>query len=440
METQIMAGAIKEEKVTIEAQSPYGVKRELFEEATKIKNQLELLQKRLEKMDEHRTKVSDAVYLKVKTDYELQIDEVRRNFKEKSREIEKELAKLSQARAEQETELAKHEEILEEAKFRHTLGEYTEKKFKEVEREENKAIGSYQGVLEIIKNSISQYEDILGRAYTPQIIEEPEEEMAEERVNIEVAKIMEEEGEPEVSEFTPPTVAKSAKASPPFSSPVSVPVREDSVTDALVSKGSANEAQLEAELDEELDSLLQTEGDYFSESALNREEGVPGAAEASPLADTTEKVPVIGKGPKSVSKTQPDDDSISSILKDIPLEEEAGPAEEGTDTGEATGAQRAAGEFPEASFLLLEGDLDEPEIILSENTTIGRSPSNDIVLKESKVSRQHATVHFRDGRFVIVDLKSSNGVLVNNKRVEEHYLQDGDEVRIGSFKFQFNIL
>jgi hypothetical protein len=433
-----MVGAVKEDKIAIEAQSPYGVSRDLFEAATKIKNQLELLQKRLEKMEEHRSQVSDSVYLKVKTDYEIQIDEVKRGFKEKCREVEKELSKLSQAENQQEEELANHEEILEEAKFRHSLGEYNEKKFKEVEREENKEIGTYKGVLEIIKGSISQYEEVLGRSFSPEAMEGIVETIEEE----EVVKILatEEivEAEAELHEFTPPTRA-GAPPPPPVSAAAAIPVREESVTDALMPGRGHEEAKLEAELDEELDSLLQTEGDYFSESGLHRGKEAASKVESQGYGETTEKVPTSAKHPKQVSTTQPDDDSISSILQDIPIEEEASLPEEGTDTGEATGA-KLAGEFPEASFLLLEGDLDEPEIILSENTTIGRSPSNDIVLKESKISRQHAAVHFRGGHFVIVDLKSSNGVLINNKRVEEHYLQDGDEVRIGSFKFQFNIL
>jgi pSer/pThr/pTyr-binding forkhead associated (FHA) protein len=427
-----MAGAVKEEKLAIETQSPYGVKRDLYEAATKIKNQLELLQKRMEKMEEHRNQVSDAVYLKVRTDYEIQIDEVKKNFKEKCAEIEKELAKLYQGEREQKEELGKHEEILEEAKFRHTLGEFNEKKFKEVEREENKEIGAYKGILEIIKSSMTQYEEILGRPFSPEAMEDLPEVIEEE----EVAKILAAEEDTGFPEHTPPTAAATPSPKTKKAPPAPIPVREDSVTDALVSQRSQSEAQLEAALDEELDSLLQTEGDYFSESS--REEKAP---PEGIFPEATEKVPVSAKHPQRVSKTQPDDDSISSILQDIPIEEEAIPAEEGTDTGEAeaTGA-KLKGEIPEASFLLLEGDLDEPEIILGENTTIGRSPTNDLVLKESKISRQHAAVHFRNGHFVLVDLKSSNGVLVNNKRVEEHYLKDGDEVRIGGFKFQFNIL
>lgn len=121
------------------------------------------------------------------------------------------------------------------------------------------------------------------------------------------------------------------------------------------------------------------------------------------------------------------------------VEEEASEVSQTANT-ESTGAQIDISGLGEASLLLIEGDLDDPEITLSENTSIGRSPSNDIVLKESKVSRQHATIHYRNGQYVLVDLKSSNGVFVNGAKVEEATLNDGDELSIGSFKFQFNLV
>ena len=133
------------------------------------------------------------------------------------------------------------------------------------------------------------------------------------------------------------------------------------------------------------------------------------------------------------------DDSLSAILKDIPFDEEPAQQSAVRGIGEETGAKIEAGSVPEASLILLEGDLDENEYILAENTSLGRSPSNDVVLKETKVSRQHAAINFRDGYYVLVDLKSSNGVFVNGKRIDEMALKDGDEVEIGSFKFQFNL-
>lgn len=427
-----MASPAKDTKSTPEANSPYGINKELFEASTKVKNHMELVQKRLEKMEEHRSQVSEAVFFKVRTDYETQLEEIRGEFAEKCREIEGELQNLYEARTEQEAELAKHEEVLEEAKFRHSLGEYTDKKYKEIESTQNKEIKNFKELLDIIKGSIEQYEDVLGQPYQPGMPRTPKP----------VAKAEPEGDEAPEIEAVVSTIELDENSSTDFqmvpdhtpATGTSIPSpEEDHPTDNRIpaeDTGTGDPA-LEAALDQELDSFLQTEGDYFG---AKEEE----AAAAKPEKKTAEPEAVTKKT-KSKKPQIPEDDSLSTILRDIPMEEEVGEAEAKGEE-EITGAKIVVGEMPEASLLLLEGDLDEPEYILGETTSIGRSPSNDLVLKETKVSRQHCAIHFREGHFVVVDLKSANGILVNDKKVEEHYLQDGDEVRIGGFKFQFNIL
>ena len=59
-------------------------------------------------------------------------------------------------------------------------------------------------------------------------------------------------------------------------------------------------------------------------------------------------------------------------------------------------------------FLLLDG----------MSATIGRSASNDIHIGESHISRLHAVVTCRDGKFIIDDLDSGNGTYVNGARIE----------------------
>lgn len=70
------------------------------------------------------------------------------------------------------------------------------------------------------------------------------------------------------------------------------------------------------------------------------------------------------------------------------------------------------------------------EYLLTEGATasIGRLDSNDIVIKEQHVSRQHAVISYRDGLFLISDLGSANGVFVNDERVEEPFPLKADDV------------
>lgn len=76
---------------------------------------------------------------------------------------------------------------------------------------------------------------------------------------------------------------------------------------------------------------------------------------------------------------------------------------------------------------------------LQANCPIGRSPSNQIVLSDRKVSRRHAIIHRQDGHeFWLVDLGSGNGSYINELRVSlPARLQDGDVMKLGDFALRF---
>ena len=72
-----------------------------------------------------------------------------------------------------------------------------------------------------------------------------------------------------------------------------------------------------------------------------------------------------------------------------------------------------------------------------ERTTIGRSPDCGVFLDDVTVSRRHAVLVQRDGRFAIEDQGSLNGTFVNRKRVDSSELSDGDELQIGKYRLTF---
>jgi diguanylate cyclase (GGDEF)-like protein len=63
---------------------------------------------------------------------------------------------------------------------------------------------------------------------------------------------------------------------------------------------------------------------------------------------------------------------------------------------------------------------------------VGRGDDATISIDDSAVSRRHAAIHSSPVGFVVSDLKSTNGLFVNGKRVERHVLRDGDRVQFGS--------
>ena len=80
------------------------------------------------------------------------------------------------------------------------------------------------------------------------------------------------------------------------------------------------------------------------------------------------------------------------------------------------------------------GETFHPE---GERTTIGRSPDCEIFLDDVTVSRNHAVLVERDGRFFVEDQGSLNGTFVNRRRIDNAPLENGDEVQIGKYRLTF---
>lgn len=69
--------------------------------------------------------------------------------------------------------------------------------------------------------------------------------------------------------------------------------------------------------------------------------------------------------------------------------------------------------------------------------TLGRKPENTIILTEPFVSGNHAKIYIKNNSLYVEDLNSTNGVYVNNDRIEEKFkLIADDEIKIGSAIFR----
>jgi pSer/pThr/pTyr-binding forkhead associated (FHA) protein len=91
------------------------------------------------------------------------------------------------------------------------------------------------------------------------------------------------------------------------------------------------------------------------------------------------------------------------------------------------------------AILVLRGGEGEGDhfVLSSAITTIGRHADSDIALDDITVSRRHCEVLIDGGRFVVRDVGSLNGTYVNQKRVDEIELSQGDVLQIGKFHLVF---
>ena len=71
---------------------------------------------------------------------------------------------------------------------------------------------------------------------------------------------------------------------------------------------------------------------------------------------------------------------------------------------------------------------------------IGRGPTAALRLDNPLVSREHCAIHHGGGQFVIQDLKSSSGTMVNGRGLTApHMLSDGDKIEIGMHSIIFEL-
>jgi hypothetical protein len=83
---------------------------------------------------------------------------------------------------------------------------------------------------------------------------------------------------------------------------------------------------------------------------------------------------------------------------------------------------------PRGAYLILHGQrhfqLDRPLV------NVGRRLDNQLILDDPHVSRTHAQIRAREGRYVVFDLGSTGGTIVNGHRIHQHVLRPGDVITI----------
>jgi pSer/pThr/pTyr-binding forkhead associated (FHA) protein/tetratricopeptide (TPR) repeat protein len=181
------------------------------------------------------------------------------------------------------------------------------------------------------------------------------------------------------------------------------------------------------------------------------------AAQENPEQDTLDSGPIhqelarrgLGSEDRLESLAEPEadlsDPDADALVFDGPAAGDAG----ATFVGELPAAEPAADktailslsdvappdQVPVLTIETADGQSDVE--IMTDRFVIGRSPECDVVLPDQLVSRQHAVIENRGGDWYIVDQQSGNGTFLNDKRISEEPLYDGDEVHIGDARIIF---
>ena len=109
-------------------------------------------------------------------------------------------------------------------------------------------------------------------------------------------------------------------------------------------------------------------------------------------------------------------------------------------TAEATRAHEVAKFLRqyEISLVTLEGEHAGENVLVTRLPfVIGRGKRATMNLSNETISRRHAEIRLSaTGRLELLDPGSANGSFINGERVETALLEDGDEVRFGSVRYQ----
>ncbi|MET0287034.1 MAG: ATPase, T2SS/T4P/T4SS family [Polyangiales bacterium] len=87
------------------------------------------------------------------------------------------------------------------------------------------------------------------------------------------------------------------------------------------------------------------------------------------------------------------------------------------------------------TVVIAEKDGSERRVTFTESeVTIGRVPGNDVVLPKGNVSKRHSRIVLKDNRFIVVDLKSTNGTYVNGRKITSPLVvKEGDKIYVGDY-------
>jgi phosphoserine phosphatase RsbU/P len=93
----------------------------------------------------------------------------------------------------------------------------------------------------------------------------------------------------------------------------------------------------------------------------------------------------------------------------------------------------AAGAPPAASLVIVDPHGHRTRMPIEPLPfRIGRQPENELIVRDSRVSRTHARILVEEARYVLEDCGSRHGTFVNGMRISRHTLESSDKIEFGA--------
>ena len=78
--------------------------------------------------------------------------------------------------------------------------------------------------------------------------------------------------------------------------------------------------------------------------------------------------------------------------------------------------------------------------LIGKRIVIGRGETTDIQIVDTKISREHGELAFSENAYTITDLGAQNGIIVNDHKIKQKKLNDGEKIVIGQTVFKYNVI
>lgn len=108
------------------------------------------------------------------------------------------------------------------------------------------------------------------------------------------------------------------------------------------------------------------------------------------------------------------------------------------------GNEREGSEIPPrlaVSLIIRKGRKKGAEYSITHSRTVlGRGEGADIIIDDPAVSRMHAAIEYTAGRFVLKDIGSTNGTIMDGKYIKQADLGHGDTFQVGDTVIEFALM
>ncbi len=352
---------------------------ESYRELVQRRTQLEDM---LGKAEAEKTSVKADIYDRVCKDYQSALDEVSRDLSPLQTKIEDSRRRWLTEFEEIERGVRAVEEKLEEAEFRHKVGEYDEHRYSGLESPLKKKLEDLSETRSDLKARLDEFDALTN--------------------------------DMSIDESAPTEVASDAGGEHEQFEPLDVDATE-SVTQPAAQHAwlsdAANKTEKEPAAeksrtdDDELIDLREWPREFRDDNTDRRSR-----------ADTQREEPTVATE---------DGDAFSDLADPlVQTTEDDQTADEG-DREEIPAA------FP--ILIITKGPGAGKKLPLVPMTmTLGREHDNNIELKDEDVARYHARISYKSGSYLLQDLESSSGTWLNDEKITEATLQHGDKLRVGA--------